>query len=64
MTTRTPRTELQGAIHDLAQAELNTGPVRWLVREGCWCIPPAERSKGWEAMGVRPAQGVKELNDT
>ena len=27
--------------------------VRQLVKDGCWCVPPAERPAGWEKMGVR-----------
>jgi len=39
-------------LRNIIHKELNTGPVRQLVRNGRWCVPIDERPKGWEKFGV------------
>lgn len=40
-------------LHGVADAELGAGAVRVLVKDGRWCVPVAERPKGWEKLSVR-----------
>ena len=42
-------------IKSCCLAELNQKPVKQLVRDGVWQVPPADRPQGWELMGAREA---------
>lgn len=37
----------------MTNAVLSTGPPKQLVKDGVWCVPPADRPKGWEKLKVK-----------